>query len=229
MKITRYSQLVVLNPDHTETILAYAKLTALPAAIMAIAAGLLPVGRGGGASSSPAFPPLGPIIIGGGGGGGGGAPNELDSLLGGGNLLAGEAPGRGGGGGASSSSDSWSYLDVAGTGRAGGGGCLTLPFREGSAGGGGMGRFAVDTPGGGGGGGILCLCIAAFYQSAFIILARPFPRLVYNELTELAPDLEGKGGAFLAEPGRGGGALRDDTWSNQHPTLPITVPHSTRA
>jgi hypothetical protein len=31
--------------------------------------------------------------------------------------------------------------------------------------------------------------------------------LVYTALTELAPDLEGRGGAFLAEPGRGGGAL----------------------
>lgn len=57
----------------------------------------------------------------------------------------------------------------------------------------------------------------------------PYFFLDYQVLTELAPDLEGKGGAFLAEPGRGGGALRDDIWSNQHPTLPITVPHSMRA
>lgn len=57
----------------------------------------------------------------------------------------------------------------------------------------------------------------------------PILFLVYKALTELAPDLEGKGGAFLAEPGKGGGALRDRSCLNQHPTLPNTVPRSMQA
>lgn len=146
----RFPKIQVYQPSTCRPFHPTRRLTARPAAIIAIAAGLLPVGKGGGASSSVP-PPLPIIPIIGGGGGGAVGPAELGSRLGGGNLLAGEAPGRGGGAGGSSSSDSYLLDTGGGVGRPGG--TLALPDLDGKAGGGGIGRLACETPGGGGGGG----------------------------------------------------------------------------